>query len=348
MATVGSGEGIPPDILRQAAAWFASLTDSAADEEERARWRKWVAAHPDNARAWQRVEEVMGQLAPFAGAGDSVRGALVAPSRNRRRVLGALGILAVAGAGAALSRLPWQEWRNDAGMRRADYHTAIGKVAMTTLPDGTRVWLGSQGVLDMDYTQAMRRLHLYRGDLLVETAADREGPARAFVVDTPHGRLRALGTRFAVRADPGESRVDVFEGAIELTPARSNAPVHVVHAGEQATFNRDAMLTVGRASVLREAWTRGMLMADRMRLDELVLELARWHPLPVDCDPAVAGLQVVGAFPLQDPDRILDALAGSLPVRIVREDGRRRIVADATRKAASSPMPFDTPPRRIE
>ena len=347
MATTG-GE-ISPDILREAAAWFASLADASASEADQQRWRSWLAAHPDHARAWQRVEAVMGRFTPIAHAGDPVRNALVAPRGGRRRFLGgALGILAVAGGGASILQLPWQQWRNDAGMRRADYHTAMGRIAMTTLPDGTRVWLGSQGVLDLDYTPALRRLHLYRGDLLVETATDREVPARPFVVDTPHGRLRALGTRFAVRADPGESRVDVFEGAIELTPAQSDAPVHVVHAGEQATFDRSALLTVGRASVLREAWSRGMLMADRMRLDELVAELARWHPALIECDPVVAGLQVVGAYPLQDPERILAALADSLPIRIVRDEGRVRILADATRAAASEPPRFDTPPRRIE
>jgi transmembrane sensor len=348
MATNG-GESISPDVLREAAAWFASLADASVSEADEQRWRSWLAAHPDHGRAWRRVEEVMGQLTPIAHAGGPVRNALAEPRRGRRKFLGgALGILAVAGVGAAVLQLPWQQWRTDAGMRRADYHTAMGKVAMTTLPDGTRVWLGSRGVLDMDYTRALRRLHLYRGDLLVETAADRDGSARPFVVDTPHGRLRALGTRFAVRADPGESRVDVFEGAIELTPARSSAPAHVVHAGEQSTFNSDAMLTVGRASVLREAWSQGMLMADRMRLDELVAELARWHPTRIECDPAVAGLQVVGAYPLQDPDRILAALAGSLPIRVVRDEGRIRLLADTARAVASEPPRYDTPPRRIE
>jgi transmembrane sensor len=348
MATIGGGEGIPPDILRQAAAWFASLTDATADDVERARWRKWVDAHPDNARAWRRVEEVMGQLAPFAHAGDSVRGALAAPRRNRRRVLGALGVLAAVGAGAAVSRLPWRQWRDEAAMARADYHAGMGKVATTVLPDGTRIWLGSLGVLDLDYGPALRRLHLYRGDLLVETALDRNLPARPFLVDTPHGRLRALGTRFAVRADPLQSQVDVYEGAVELTPAETDRSVHVLHAGERAVFNRRDLVDVGPASTMREAWTRGMLVADRMRLQDLVSELARWNATPIACDPAVAGLQVVGAFPLHDPDRILEALAGSLPVRIVREEGRRRIVADATRQAASPAIPFDSLPRRIE
>lgn len=342
-------DGISPDILKEAAAWFASLADASASEADRQRWRSWLATHPDHVRAWRRVEEVMGQFTPIARAGDPVRNVLVEPRRGRRRFLGgALGVLIVGGVGASVLRLPWQQWRHDAGMRQADYHTPMGKVATTTLPDGARIWLGSQAVLDMDYSRALRRLHLYRGDLLVETAVDRTVPARPFVVDTPHGRLRALGTRFAVRADPVTSRVDVFEGAIELTPAQSGAAVHVVHAGEQASFDRNALRSAGRASVLREAWSRGMLMADRMRLDELVAELSRWNSVPIECDPAVAALQVVGAYPLQDPDRILAALAGSLPIRVVRDEGRVRIVADATRAAASERSRYDTPPRRIE
>jgi ferric-dicitrate binding protein FerR (iron transport regulator) len=91
-----------------------------------------------------------------------------------------------------------------------------------------------------------------------------------------------------------------------------------------------------------------MLMADSMRLDALIAELARWHSMTIVCDPDVAGLQVVGAYPLRDIDRILDALAGSLPVRIVRGNEQVRIAADSARSSMAVPQAYDIPPRRIE
>jgi transmembrane sensor len=341
-----SAEALAPEILREAAAWFASLADASASEAERQSWREWLDASPDHARAWRRVEEVMGHLVPLTGAGVAARSALAETRRRRRRVIGALGVLLAAVGGTALLRMPWREWREEAAMQRADYRAGVGRISTTELADGSRIWLGSLGVLDLEYGSALRRLHLYRGDLLVETATDRALPARPFVVDTPHGRLRALGTRFAVRADPGFSRVDVYAGAVELTPAEVGEPVHVVHAGAHAVFDGTALRSVGQASPGRESWSRGILAADRMRLDELATELSRWHPVTVKCDPEVAALQVVGAYPIRDLDRIFAALSASLLVRALHEDGAIRLVAG---EAPSFPTQApDTPPRRIE
>jgi transmembrane sensor len=347
---VDAAEAIPPHVLEEAAAWFASLADgSARNEEDRLRWLAWIAADPDHARAWRRVEAVTGQFGPLTGAGKAAHDALdVQPPRGRRNALKLLGALLVAGgAGLAASRLPWREWREEVAVQRADYRTAMGKAITLTLPDGSRVWLGSLSVLDLDFDDSRRRLSLLNGDLLVQTAIDTRLPARPFLVDTPDGRLRALGTRFAVRPGTDGSRVDVFEGAVEITPCEAGQPVHVVHAGANALFDRHGLKSLGQSSPAREAWTRGVLAADRMRLDELVAELARWHPAQIACDPDVAGLQVVGAFPLLDTERVLAALADTLPVRIVRQGGQVRIAADPARQNAALAPAYDTPPSRI-
>lgn len=234
----GRGEGLSPDVLREAAAWFASMADASASDEQKQTWRSWLAADPDHLKAWRRVEEVMGQLVPLTRTGKAAGKALVTPQRKKRKLLGALGVLFLAaGTGGILTRLPWQEWRTETAMRRADYRNGIGRLTTTVLQDGTRIWLGSLAILDYRYDVEVRLLHMFRGDLVVETATDRVVPARPFIVATPHGRLRALGTRFAVRVDTANSRIDVFEGAIEVTAAGGDRPLHVVHAGEHAVFD---------------------------------------------------------------------------------------------------------------
>jgi transmembrane sensor len=65
------------------------------------------------------------------------------------------------------------------------------------------------------------------------------------------------------------------------------------------------------------ASTKGVLVADNLRLDELLAELARYRPGLLRCDAAVAGLTVNGVFSLRDTDRALRNLALALPVQIV-------------------------------
>jgi transmembrane sensor len=343
-----SDAAIASQVLREAADWFASLADPAAGETERRRWSEWNDAHPDHAEAWRRVEGVTRNLTPLAAAGDIARHVLEKPHRNgRRKMLGRLAVLAVTGGGAlAAARLPWSEWRHDYALARAGYRTALGETRAYTLTDGGRIWLGSRGALDVDYSPALRRLALHDGDLLAETARDANRPARPFVVDTRHGRLRALGTRFAVRADAQTTRLDVFEGAVEIAP-RGAAP-RVIPAGEQAAFDDGGIRATGAAQAARSAWTRGILIADGLRLDELAAELARWHALPVVCEPATAGLRVVGAYPLQDLPRIFAALEASLPVAVQRDAQAARIVSarPAPMEGLFTEGPF-TPPRPL-
>ena len=159
-------------------------------------------------------------------------------------------------------------------------------------------------------------MRLHRGEILVHTAPDATLPARPFVVDTVQGRLRALGTRFAVRQMDAATTVAVFEGAVEVRPATPGAAALVVRAGEQTRFTATAGDPVTPADSARQAWTRGLLLAENMRLAEFIAELARYRPGHLGCAPEVADLRLVGAYDTTDTDRVLAALEATLPVRV--------------------------------
>ena len=69
-------------------------------------------------------------------------------------------------------------------------------------------------------------------------------------------------------------------------------------------------------SPAREAWRRGVLLADNLPLGQLITELNRYRPGHLGCDPAVAQLPVMGSFPLKDSDLALQSLLPTLPVQI--------------------------------
>ncbi|WP_078473862.1 sigma factor [Pseudomonas sp. MF4836] len=60
------------------------------------------------------------------------------------------------------------------------------------------------------------------------------------------------------------------------------------------------------------------VMIDGWRLERLVDELQRYRGGYLGCAPQVADLRVSGAFPLDDIDQALEAIAQALPVQIVR------------------------------
>jgi transmembrane sensor len=90
-----------------------------------------------------------------------------------------------------------------------------------------------------------------------------------------------------------------------------------VNAGQGSSFNASTVQAPASVPESAAAWSQGLLVADGMRLDALIGELARYRPGLLRCDPAVAHLQVSGVFSLRDTDRALHNLTRVLPVDVV-------------------------------
>ncbi len=72
------------------------------------------------------------------------------------------------------------------------------------------------------------------------------------------------------------------------------------------------------ADPAREAWSRGVILAEDLSLGDLVAELGRYHVGYTGVDPRITGLRVVGRYPANDLPRTLAMLERELPVRIQR------------------------------
>lgn len=299
------------EVLQAAAEWFALLRSGAASAAERAEWRRWLDGGDERRAAWYYVETVSRRFEPIQAPGRrraavAALRAVAAPGISRRRALA--GFALIAGGGL----LGWGALRHGPALT-ADYRTAVGEIRAVELVDGTRLWLDTATALSVDYQPALRRLRLFDGEVLIETAGD----ARPFVVDTGFGRLRALGTRFNVRLDDDGALLSVSGGAVEIRTAGSGA-TGVIGTGEQVAFSCDAIGAVTPAAPAREAWSRGLLLAEEMPLGELLAELGRYRRGYLGVAPEVAHLRVLGGYPLQDPDRALAMLAQVLPIQVHR------------------------------
>lgn len=299
---------VPPGVAQRAVEWLVELQARPLPDEVRLAWEQWRHSHPDHERAWRRIEAVNGQLRALGGPQHAAAAALLAPrSRQRRQAVKALTVLCFTGglAWSAHEQLPWRAWSADqrAGGRRRD-------VALT---DGSAVAMNADAAFDVDYDQHGRRLRLRAGEIVVTTAHD---PAqRPFTVHTAQGTLQALGTRFAVRLYAAATHVSVFDGAVELRPARGT-PSRTLQAGQQALFGADAVMPALAADEDSIAWTDGFLIAKGMRLRDFLAELGRYSEVPLSCAPAVAGWRVSGSYRLDDVPRVLDTLAATLDLDI--------------------------------
>ena len=294
-------------VLQDAAQWFALHADGQLSEADLQAWQLWLC-QPEHAMAWRKVERISGQLQRLSGdSAGRTAGGMLGKRSGRRSVLKALAL--VLGGGG----LAWYGGREQLGAWTAQQRTAVGERRELALADGSPLWLNTDSALDIDFSPGLRALHLYRGEVLLEV---RHG-ARPLSLQCAAGEVRTQQARLSLRLDGNDSRVDVYSGEIALRPVDGIETMRL-QAGQFARFDARSVLQLGLSDASRQAWSNGMLMANERRLDDFLAELGRYRHGHLGCDPRVAGLKVVGAFPLADTDRVLNALAATLPVRVQR------------------------------
>ncbi len=116
-----------------------------------------------------------------------------------------------------------------------------------------------------------------------------------------------------------------------------------LESGESVRLGADGEARRLAFDGLPDAWTRGMLMADRMPLAEVLAELARYRRGLLRCDPQLARLAVSGAYPLLDLRRTLGMLQADLSAEGARGD--RLLDQPGAGMTARPPSPWQPPPR---
>jgi transmembrane sensor len=301
---------VSAQVLDAAIEWQLCLDSGAISAEQQHAFSEWLAAHPEHARVWQQLNGLDIRLT--SAIATPARQALLhnARGKNHRRLAGtALGLL-LSGAlflGLLAQQRPLADYL-------ADEHTARGEQRELLLSDRSLVRLNSASAVDIEFTDSQRAVRLRSGEILVETA---HGDTRPFVVLTEHGRLRALGTRFLVRREGDSTRLTVLQSAVAAHPA-AGSDEGIIRAGEQVLMQRQRLSDVQPAPLSAAAWSHGMLVADNLRLADLLAALGEYRNGYLGLDPSLANLRISGSFPLHDSDKALAALPPSLPVRIER------------------------------
>jgi len=302
-----SSKPVSAKVLDAAIAWQLSL--DSGNPLEREAFSQWHAAHEEHARAWRQL----GMLEQrFSVANGPARTALLQSRESIRRRVRKLGsgvasVVAVIGLAlfAGERYLPFDYWL-------ADQRTATGEQRTLRLADGTLINLNTHSAVDIRFDEKQRRIILQEGEILVETG---HGDARPFIVETREGSLQALGTLFMVKREEEGTRLSVLKSAVAAHP-RSSSEEQILHEGQQVLMRSNGLGPVVAVNLGADAWTRGMLVVDNARLEDLVQELARYRHGHLGVAPEIADLRITGSFPLHDTDKALSTLLPTLPVQI--------------------------------
>ncbi|MCB5187012.1 FecR domain-containing protein [Methylobacillus caricis] len=298
------------NLLKAATEWYIRLHDTDVTAQDRLEFERWLAVSSRHRDAWASIQQVN---MPFNGLDPSIGHAVLLPRARqvgRRQMLKTIGFVFVLGGSGALvyRERPWQAML-------ADYSTAKGERRTWTLPDETVIVLNTGTAIDTVYDAGHRVVVLIKGEIMVETGHP-AGTLVPFQVQTRHGMVTALGTKFSVRDHGTHISVNVFEHAVRINPARNSAHETLVKADQAANFDNEHVGEIKPLLSGADLWVKSILSANDMPLQTFLAELGRYHTGVLRCDSSIASMPVSGAFPLDDLDGILISLQDTYHLRI--------------------------------
>ncbi|NRH29947.1 FecR family protein [Pseudomonas sp. MS19] len=296
--------------LEQAIDWHLEFSSGELDIAQRSAFEVWRQADPEHEEAWVRLHQIEQDInrdsTPLVRA-TLLEGHVKAQTKSKTITVSALGLTLAVTLG--LSVLNQQRPLTD---YMADEITQSGEHRQLQLADQSTLTLNSRTAVDIKFTAKERRLVLLNGEILIETA---HGDQRPFIVETAQGRLHALGTRFLVSEHANTTRLTVLKSAVEVTPTAVPDNT-IIEEGQQVVINAKGISSSTPAPLAADAWSHGMLLADNLRLSDLLDTLGEYRSGFLSVDPSIANLRISGSFPLFNTDLALAALPPSLPVQI--------------------------------
>jgi transmembrane sensor len=303
-------------VSEQAIDWMVRLRAGTPDAALLERFNAWLAMDRAHSQAWATLQERLGGSfntvraldRRLPGHASEARQVLLQSHGSRRdalRVIAGLGLLGCGvwlGAGSQLG---------DALL--ADLHTGHGERQNFQLADGSRLSLNANSAVDLRFDDKQRLVILRHGELVIDVAPD---PRRPLRVRTAEGEVRALGTRFLVAQEQDASRLVVLQHSVEAR--LFDGTVQVVQEGQSALLHARQIALLGGDQRRRADWLDGRLNVLDESLEQVVEALRPYSRGFVRVAPQVRGLRVQGVFPLDDPDRVFNALAETLPIRVDR------------------------------
>lgn len=283
-------------------------------------WDLLSVATPD-ARPSERVDEAWDRLAARLDRGDEARRTTHSASASRPwlKVAASIAVLLVGGLGA---------WNGVP----ASVEAGGGQTIEVVLPGGSRVDLNAGSRLSwardfswlpgVDRSERVVRLE---GEAFFDVARD----GRPFRVETADARVAVLGTRFNVRARPGEgTSVTVDEGSVEVRDREVGSVVLV--AGQRVVAGAGSFEVSDASGLDFRAWRDGGFAVSDAHLGAILAELERRFSLTIDAsslDPAVRDrrLTLYYSSPLR-LDSILDDVATALGLRYREISGGWEVV----------------------
>ncbi len=214
------------------------------------------------------------------------------------------------------------------------YYTSIapkGSISQMILPDSTMVYLNSGSELKYSIQENSKKREVFlKGEAWFNVCKNVE---KKFVVHTSYYNVNVCGTKFNVKAYPGDNEITTTleEGSVQIS-STNNFRIQskqILIPGEQLTYNISKN-TIELKSVKTRfytSWKENKLIFINMNLKELITLLERKYGVDIEVtDPTILKYHYDGTFKDETIIDVLEMLKQTLPITYIIDEQKVKII----------------------
>ena len=332
----------------QASLWWVRLREDDVTPEEITEWLDWCQRDPANLKSFEEIEALGGSMVSLdASARSQLVQDLLEPdtqesksSRRRvpRRPLAiAASVLLVVGLVGAFYTQSWLPGhRANVAAQHSAFQTRKAEIRDVKLVDGSKIAIGAETSLSVDYSPMTRNLKLGNGQAYFQVE---HNPKRPFIVHAGQLQVTAVGTAFDIRRTGDQVEVIVTRGVVDVendtgrvAPETRNPlalpanDVIRVAAGQSVVANGESRNFIVRPADTKAAvsWLNGNMSFVDENLSLVIANLNRYaHAEVVIADPRLRHLRFTGSVVQGEESEWLSAIQKVFPITVQHADDGR-------------------------
>lgn len=290
------------------------------NSQDDAQLQEWLESAADNKRAfnelnaiWERVEQDTLEVDV-----DAAWKKVNAKTQPKVFTLFGATTFKVAAAAAVFAMLGFWAY-NSLMSTTTTVSTAANEIKKISLPDGSTVWLHEYSELSYSnkLSGSIRNLSL-KGLAFFDVKRDEQRP---FIISTPKGEVRVLGTSFEVNAFEKDTfeRVTVKTGKVKFENKSGDALELTANEEGVLTNSGNVTETAVNANDL-VSWHTNKLSFNNETMEKVAGKIARYYHVKVKFNNSdIANCHFTGSFENPKMNQVLDAISKALQITYVQQ-----------------------------
>lgn len=303
---------------------FVRMQDESVSNDEQMALENWLDKDPSHREAYQEFAQLWQSLSDL---GKSEHAGALKKSIDRSRVLGGLsdylhymftgyrGLVTSCCLFLAMFTVYHYYPLNEP----VSFITEKGEIKNIILPDGSDVFLSAKTHVQYSESRYKREVTLISGEAFFEVIKDSRRP---FSVKANELSVRVVGTKFNINIGEDQTRVDVLEGTVKVSPLGGSELLTRTLTKNEGVIKPDgeSMQALSGLDLSNVAsWREGYFRYQAVTLQEILHDVNRFYPGKIVlADKALAQERISASFSIATLENVPEILSEILPVKPIR------------------------------